>query len=320
MGKRPCVEFFHDGRNFWKNGIIGKLLRKRGMFISGVVILSTMGTPWYVNNQFFDNTIEFSIIFRTIFLFFVVFFGLIIFFGLLYLRNRTLRSLRIKYSLHDIEHSLRDHQTDFFDLEEEYRSTSDDNKLNSKTLFQELHNKLFIQLLKDICRKSKDYFRLLCKDSSIEIGLRLAEEESPDGDIVYVTKCRTSGLNKGRENTSEPLSIKEGIPGFFIKNNGGENNKCFGLLIYHDIIEAIRVGAMKKTKSEETFKNDMTTMMVAPLNAWSGDSQTIIGIFYITSREKNTFSEKYTDSALFIGDMISKSIAFAVSVRQRIER
>ncbi len=120
--------------------------------------------------------------------------------------------------------------------------------------------------------------------------------------------ARTDGLNSGREETSEDISPDEGIARFLIERD------CHGTLLYNDIDAAIKMHAFKKTESERQYSEEIITMMVAPLNGWDGEKKSMIGIFYITSRNKKTFSVKYTDSALFAADMFSRSLVNTVEL------
>ena len=134
------------------------------------------------------------------------------------------------------------------------------------------------------------------------------------GNILYITRVRTSGLNKNRETTSEPIIANQGIPRYLIEKG------CQEILIYVDINEAIELGLFKKTKSEEKYPNEIKTMIVCPLNAWDGSRKSMIGILYITSRKDNVFSEKHVDSARFIADTLANSISFSTMLHKMITK
>lgn len=318
MNKEP-VEFYSEGREAWKKGKVGWFIRKRGLFLSAVFFLLTTGTPWYLKSDIFSIPVNISFTPKAIISAIVIAASALIFFGLKYLRFRTTRSLDVKFMLHDFEHALRDHQTDFFALEERDRLDKTLKGGGEQFHFKELHDFKMNELLNSIGDRTRDYFRRLCKDLTIEIAIRLAEEKTPGGEVEYFTRARTSGMNNARKQYSEPISMDEGIPKFFLVKSGGKGQRCRGVLNYNDIPKAIEIGAFKKTKNEELFPGEIKTLLVAPLNAWSGSAQTTIGIMYIISRNYNIFSEIHTDSALFVADMVAMSIAFAVSVRDKIE-
>ncbi len=113
-------------------------------------------------------------------------------------------------------------------------------------------------------------------------------------------------MGKSRAITSEDIKATEGIPNLFL------NKKFLGVLIYNDLEEAAKLELFKKTQNEQLFKNEIKTLMVAPLNAWDGEIQAMIGLLYLTSREKKTFSIKYVDTIRFVADMVSNAISFTV--------
>ena len=67
------------------------------------------------------------------------------------------------------------------------------------------------------------------------------------------------------------------------------------------------------------YTDEIKTMMVAPLNAWDGKRQSMIGLLYVTSREKNIFSIKYVDSMRFVADIVAKAFAFFVRQRKLLD-
>jgi len=98
------------------------------------------------------------------------------------------------------------------------------------------------------------------------------------------------------------------------------NGNCWsqGILIYNDLNKAATVGAFKLTENDSKYADEIRTMMVAPLNAWDGNRQSMIGIIYITSRERKTFSAKHVDSLRFIADKVAKAIGFTVENLKQI--
>ncbi len=53
---------------------------------------------------------------------------------------------------------------------------------------------------------------------------------------------------------------------------------------------------------------------IAPLNAWSGAKQDMIGIMYITSRETNSFEVKHVDSMAFVSDLTAGAVANTIEL------
>jgi hypothetical protein len=296
------VEFLSDGRTAWRKiQPWGSLLRKRGLTATAILALASSGTPWWLDPNFFTNTIDIKFSYKALFLLSWVPISLLTLCGLFYLRKRFKRSLDLKFKLHDFEHYLRDAQTGFFEI------------ANANDWNIDKYNGEFQALITNIGQKTKDYFHRLCRDDSIEVAIRLATK-GEDGFITYNTVTRTSGLSRSRQKTTKNININEGIPHFFQKYRN-----CTGVLHYTDIEAAIKIGAFKKTPNEEHYSEEIITMLVAPLNAWEGTKQSLIGLLYITSRNKKTFSLIHTDSALFIADMIAKAIAFAISIQERFE-
>jgi hypothetical protein len=85
-------------------------------------------------------------------------------------------------------------------------------------------------------------------------------------------------------------------------------------LLYNDIDAAADKGAFKITQSERQYSKEIITMMVAPLNGWDGEKRSMLGLLYITSRNKRTFSVKYTDTTLFAADMFARSLVNTIEL------
>jgi len=297
MGK-DCVEPYSEGRNAWLNSKISFLLRIRGIAFSiAVSIIFLTSKPfWWDSIPIPHKQIAIdNIIVTSIGLSFIA-----LIMGIIYLRKRTIRSLDVKYLLHQFTHDIRDAHSQLF------RKIANKNPSNLAQNYQN-HLKLVIDY-------SKDYFRKITNDNTIEAALRLATPHKEEqGNILYKTVTRTNGLNKNRENTSELIAANKGLPRYLI-----ETNKQRKVLIYNDLEKAIKLGVFKKTKSEEEFPKEISTMMVAPLNAWDGKKNSMIGILYITSRNKKTFAEKNVDSMRFIADKISDTISISTEINKII--
>ncbi|MFC1769645.1 GAF domain-containing protein, partial [Nitrospirota bacterium] len=161
--------------------------------------------------------------------------------------------------------------------------------------------------LKECSNNVRNYYVKLLSDDTVSVAIRLATRDSkPSNAVVYRTYGRSTGLNPNRQNTSEDISINEGIPRYLADQD------FKGVLMYNNIEEAARIGAFKKTRNEEKYKEEVVSMMVAPLNSWSVTKQKMIGIIYVTSRKNNAFSVKHVDSMRFMADLVAQSIASIV--------
>lgn len=294
-----CVQYFVEGRNAWKEGLLGFFTRIRGLIMTVVLTILTMGAPfWWPEKlpQKFEIQLKYAVLTH------VGAFGVISLIAFFYLRSRSRRSLDIKFHLHSLTHYLRDSQTKFFKLVQERSGSSAKLSSHEKEVF---HN-----YVENFCERTKIYYKELTGDKTIEVAIRLAIDVSKkqgQQEIVYKTIGRSSGLSKERDSTSEAISANEGIPRFL-----SEKKNSKGVLVYTDLKQAAEYDAFKETPNEKLYPDEIKTMMVTPLNAWGRKSQRMIGIIYITSRESKTFKFKHTDSMRFIADMIANSIAFAV--------
>lgn len=290
------VEHFVEGRNAWKLGIVGYFTRVRGVLTAVVITFATMGTPfWWPDNFPKQVTIDYKIYFS----FYIFLFGLMAIFLFLYVRKRAIRSLDIKHYLHELSHYIRDIHTQICEEmngEKQKRS-------------RQSNKKIFKVCCKDLCERIKDLFVGITGDHTIEVAVRIASvnRKCKNESIEYVTAARSSGFNKNRHKNSEGISSGEGIPRFFLERESK------GILIYNDLKKAAAVGAYKITKNDAHYPDEIKTMMVAPLNAWDGKNESMIGLLYVTSRNDNIFSVKDIDSMRFIADISSKTISDAVN-------
>lgn len=287
------VEHFVEGRSAWKLGIIGYFSRMRGILTALGLTFVTMGTPFWWPNNFPEQTvINFKVFFSICILVSGVFVTILFF----YVRNKSIKLLNIKHYLHELSHYTRDIHTKICE------DTSLRSKRSKKSAKIVLSN-----YCSDLCERIKDFFVVANNDCTIEVAVRIAHDNPSAGHIEYVTSARSSGLNKNRQKKSEGISSKEGIPRFFLDRDSK------GILIYNDLKKAASVGAYKMTKNDIAYPDEIKTMMVAPLNAWDGKNESMIGLLYITSRNDNIFSVKDVDYMRFIADISSKTISDAVN-------
>ena len=164
-------------------------------------------------------------------------------------------------------------------------------------------------LLKEVCENIACQFRFLTGDESISTAIRLAVYHDNQNVIVYKTFARTKGLNDKRKKTTEPIPINEGIARFL-----REEKKAQGILIYNDLDAAANVGSYKITENDRKDPKEIKTMMVAPLNAWAGKKDDMIGILYVTSRKKGVFSPVHVDQLVAAADLTAVAIASSMEL------
>ncbi len=296
-----CVDPFTEGQSAWKNGMIGFLTRGQGIALTVILTASTMGFPWWWPKKSILMN-KYEILLSDIVLSSGFTIGTILIIGFLYLRRRTIRSLDIKAILHNFTHYLRDHQTRVL------------RKTSQRDMFDKEDSTLesFREYMDHICEYAKDYFVLMTHDNTINCAIRLAVEiDAPEGKgtcIVYRTIGRSSGLSQSRSDNSEDISANQGIPRYLI-----DSHDCKAVLRYNDIEESINIGVFKKTENEEKFKDEIKTFFVAPMNAWDGKKRSMIGLLYITSKQKSVFKQKHIDCMRFIGDVTASSVAFTIN-------
>ncbi|MCP4746927.1 MAG: hypothetical protein GY874_12440 [Desulfobacteraceae bacterium] len=289
---RECVEVFVDGREAWKIGFSGFFSQIKGNVITVVLtIILSAGAPWWMPKNI--STTKHDINLLSIITVLIIIIGVSLAIGFMYLKKRSIRSLDIKYQTHQLEHYLRDHQSDMFRLSE-----------GNPTL-PEL-KQIYDLYLSEVSNKFRNFFRVLIKDNTIEIAIRLAKDTSTAPnvlDIKYKTVVRTDGYNNNRGPNSTPISPDEGTARFLIEERDSKK-----VLIYNDIFKAAEKGAYKLTANDRNYRQDTVSMAIAPLNGWDGNELKMIGILIIASRKKETFSVKDVDSVSFIADMFSRSL------------
>ncbi|HEX5355272.1 MAG TPA: hypothetical protein VFW93_03580, partial [Aquabacterium sp.] len=279
-----------EGRNAWRLGVIGFWVRIKGIVATVFITAVTAGTPWWHPEPFEAN---FTV--KSSYLFLVVTLGLGIFFslGFIYLRVRSIRSLETKYYLHRLAHDVRDRQTEL------HRKLRDLGGYTQEQLHIDLES-----LLNEVVENVAAHFRLLTGDNSVCAAIRLARYDVEQQSIVYRTYARSKGLNPKRKKNSEDIPVSQGIPRYL-----REKNESRGILIYNDLDEAEKMGLFQKTKNDRDFPDDIRTLMVAPMNAWSGAEESMLGILYVSSRKKGVFGAILVDSMLFAADVTASAVA-----------
>lgn len=294
---RECVEHFTEGRGAWKVGVLGYWARLRGIITTALISSLTAGVPfWWPNHM--PQKIELKLV--ILFIVTGVSVCVVVLAVFLYFRWWWQKSLDTNFYLHQLVHSLRDYQTETYE------------RILSEKEPQDLiyEKERLCVYIKKICEGVKNCFHRHISDSTIEVAIRLAVElpDTMGGEkIIYSTMGRSLGLNSERSKTTEDIGSNEGIARYLI-----EKRESHGVLIYNDLQKAADKDTFKITENERKYPDEICTMMVAPLNAWDGKDQSMIGILYVTSRKKNVFAFKHVDIMRFIADTIASSIACVI--------
>ncbi|MEW8003571.1 MAG: hypothetical protein AB2827_12370 [Candidatus Thiodiazotropha sp.] len=289
------VKHYTAGEKAWQVGPLGYFVSPRGITLVGIITLASTLAVGLLSYEVFPHAV---VKLSLLFIIAPIALGSTLMWLLYYLRIRSVRSLGVKHSLHQLTHDVRDANTRLWE------------KLTKEPNFSvEQINKEITYLLTTICNNASIHFQLLTNNKFVGIAIRLVAIREADGALVYKTVARSKNLNKDRELTSEAIEGNSGIPGFFTKEKPAQ-----GILIYYDVKEAIQEGTYTKTKNDELFPGEVATLMVAPLNAWSGIKEDIIGLMYVTSPNKGTFDATHIDALAFMADLTAAAISNTVEI------
>ena len=289
---KPSVQHLSEGRNAWKLGVIGFFTRLKGIALTAVLTLFTMGVPWWIPDSYKLNG-QITIQHQDLIVGSFIVLGGFLTLSFYYLRKRSIRSLDTKYYLHQLSHDIRDKQTDL------HEKLFGDKKYSLGKLHKDLE-----LLLNEVSENISSHFKLITGDSTICVAIRLVRYEKSDRQLYYRTYARSKGFNPQRKKNSQDIPANKGIPRFLKEDNDGQ-----GILIYNDLKAAKENGTYFFTKNDDKFPDDVKTMMVAPLNAWSGSKESMIGLLYITSRESDVFKPIHVDSMAFAADLTASAVA-----------
>lgn len=291
---KPSVQSFVEGRNAWRLGISGLFIRFKGIIGTAIITLLTMGTPFWVPADWGSKvTIDLKVVFFTA----VIGVGVLLTAGLAYLRFRTIRSLDTKYFLHRLVHDIRDKQTSLIqDLE------------NPSAYDRKRFRDDMLAMVNQAVENIAEYFRLQTGDNTISVAIRLTSEDPETKEVMYRTYTRSKGLNPQREKTTESIPSSVGIPKY-LSGNGST-----GVLIYNDLNDAATNRTYYRTENDVAYPDDIKTMMVAPLNGWSGDEESMIGLLYVCSRNRNVFGPIYVDAIGFCADLLATTISNSLCI------
>jgi len=289
------VEHLVEGRESWKIGVGGFMTRFRGILATLILGLLSGGIfAWgdaakkWCEPTFTLPTLP-VLIACTIFIFAAILVTILV------IRAKSIRSLELKWQLHEIAHFFRDRVC------WAHRFGMDQKKSKGSNHAQDS----FRSFCDESCNRIRDYFRTLTGDKHIEAGIRIADKLTHDPssqEVFYCTAGRSNGLNSARDLTSCPIPANKGVPRFFL-----DLKDCRGVLIYHDLERAIKQGAFMQTQNETDYAHEIRTMMVAPINGWTGKRNDMIGLLYITSR-RDVFRAKHVDPLKAIADMLGTTM------------
>lgn len=292
---RECVEHIKASNSPWSTRTF--FIQIRGLITTGTIIGTLLiGKPWifeYIENKE-TNITEFTKTYAQILTATTIF---LLFYIWKTLRKGYLTQYKLARMKHELEHTARDYQSDLL------RSL-----INNPSSHPNVSN-IFPSLLTQSCEIIASYFQHLTHEEDIAASIRLAVAKETNitdttgPSFEYKTVARSKGLDPNRKRNSEPIQANEGLPLFM------RNKRKMGVLFYNDLIEAAKLGAYKLTKNDEDYPNDIQTMMVAPINAWSGQDHDMIGILFISSKHTGTFKTAHTDEMLYVTDHLAQTIA-----------
>ncbi len=294
------VTHYATGVDSWKLGITGYFLKKRGIIsMSLFVAILILGlATWQKNNQYYFIPIHQDLI-TTYLVYSILLSTFLIYLALaFYVKRRSIRSLKMKESLHHLLHKSRDEVCELI-----YRTNSFGKKKNSSNI--EYERKIIESYSCSVCDNIKEYFTILTGDQTVTCAIRLAyiDPIKLEKKLAYATVGRCSNLNKNRKETSEPIPSDKGIPNFF----SSEKINFQGVLFYDDLELASKKNAYLKTNNDIKYPDDIKSIIVAPLNGWNGEKKALIGLLYINSKTKKILQPIHTDLIAFTADTLSLS-------------
>lgn len=298
------VQYFVRGKNAWRTGVRGLLLRKRSLGSAVVLALLTMGAPWWWTAWIspLPKEVKLATVYAVPALGLLV--GTAVILVLHSLRRSSMRRVEVGRHLHELAHYLRESQIRVFSG----RACGKPNHFAKGS--DGLH-----AFAEGVCERVKDLFHVLTADHTVDVAIRLASTsdggDSTNSRVVYATVGRSSGLSSDRRFTTQALPANTGVARFLAEEHGSR-----GVLYYSDIPGAARVHAYDMTPNDSTYSDEIKTMMVAPLTAWDGQQRAMIGILYVTSRGKTTFREEYVDYVRFAADTVALALSDVVESMQ----
>jgi hypothetical protein len=291
---RDCVEHFAEGGNGRSLKVRHFIERHKAEIVTGLLTLITMGVPFWWPHQL-QKTLFFHT--NTVLIISAIILGGTSSTLFVFRRYKAERTLKVRAAYHLLAHLIRDEQNKV------YRRVT--NAANGPAVDE--HDRLY-EYFDRISNVIAQFFENQIPNKGVAVGIRLAIESAEKSkSVVFSTFGRSDGLNSKRAETTEDIPSNEGIPRFF------SERKNHGILIYNDLKQAHKESTYKMTVNDESYKDEIVTMMVAPLNGWDGKKTSMIGLLYVTSRNKEVFKEEHVDSMRFAADTIAVSVAFTVN-------
>ena len=289
------IRLLIDGRSTWDEVALG-YTRIRGILYSALasitlVILTTTGAPWWLgwSTSVFSSTTQVDLgavfLYLSIAIIFVL--GLICVLGLIYLRKRAIRSLNIKYLLHQVSHKARDIHT----------------QLKSSPPSVDL--KVSVE---QICNIIQDLFEALTGNNDVQVITRVISSNDC-GEQVYETLTRTSGLNPSRSGTTEAIPANKGVAAYLKDKANGK-----GCLLCYDLKQAVDLNILYGNKNVELYPNEIIELMAVGLNAWDGEQESMLGLLYLTSNKKGVIKPKHLDQLCGVADILAKIMSSIILV------
>ena len=135
-----------------------------------------------------------------------------------------------------------------------------------------------IEFNRQTSQRVASIFRAAKRDSTVGCCIRLARHDS-DGRPVYATVGRSDNFDPSRERNSVPIAANAGIARVLMERD------TQGVVIVRSINDAIEKGWWLGCPNDTL--PDIRTVMVCPINGWSGKTKMLLGILYVTSKIDN---------------------------------
>ena len=245
-------EEWERGARFW--------LRRRGLALAGgldliLTILSHFLLGWQVASALLAA-------------------GVLIFASLVFLRKVRVRDYSLGVSLHGLFHEMRD------EAEKVILPLSEENDPNVgmaryRERYGAFHN--------GIAERTAIFFRCLLRDQTVNCAIRLADLHQ--GERVYVTWGRSRNMDPTRAERTVPVPSEGSIAAALLRHEER------GVYYVPNVREVTEEDKKDKWHDDpNTQLNDLTALMVAPINAYGGGRKFMLGLLYVTSRESRLCS------------------------------
>lgn len=306
------VDHYVDGKSTASLGLKGFFTRYRGLALIVSPGLLVMGEPfWWETVSGWWNSLKIKFLNNDVSqaqelaansfaeershliasFIFIAFVYLLFTYG----QKRTIRSLQIKNLLHDYSHETRDEICEFIDARQ---YCSDGSSSNEKDFHQTLD-----KFSHKVCDVIAQHSCKLFNDEEVGCAIRLLRTDN--GTMGYKTVGRSPTMNKGRAKTTESLAPDKGIPNLLRQLN----RENMGVLYYSDIPKAVLSGAYIMTENDGIYKDEVKSMIVAPINGWHENGYTLIGLLHITSRTDKILKPIHVDMVKFFADDLAATFS-----------